>query len=150
MIIGLPEMISEVMYYHGMGFSGEGVSVSLTAMDYIQFFTYIISAITVLLCGQIALYILPHFAITVASSMVRKLKLLLAFGIGFVIYLGAYFVTITIPITEVIIAAFLPISNASAYFPLVPSMLILAALYAVLAIIGYCVMYYLMHKKLNL
>ncbi len=109
---------------------------------------YIIAIAIVFLCAGLAISILPYFAITLACTLVRKVKLLLAFGIGYVIYMIGYVITIAIPFAEMLIYALL--LPELSYPVLVPSLLLLAVLYILFAIGGYFLMHYLTDKKLNL
>ena len=109
---------------------------------------YIIAIATVFLCAGLAIGILPYFAITLACTLVRKVRLLLAFGIGYVIYMIGYVITIAIPFTEMLVYGIL--LPELSYPVLVPSLLLLAVLYILFAIGGYFLMHYLTDKKLNL
>lgn len=94
---------------------------------------------------------LPYLAITLASVLVKKMKLLLAVGIGYGMSMVMGFIPSILAIIEGLITGMLMANNdLVVYAPGAISYIITSILYMAFAIGGYFLMHHLVKKKLNL
>lgn len=94
---------------------------------------------------------LPYLAITLASVLVKKMKLLLAVGIGYGMSMVMGIIPSILAMIEGIITGMLVANNdLSVYAPGSISYIITSILYMAFAIGGYFLMHHLVKKKLNL
>lgn len=94
---------------------------------------------------------LPYLAITLASVLVKKMKLLLAVGIGYGMSMVMGIIPSILAMIEGIITGVLMVNNdLSVYAPGSISYIITSILYMAFAIGGYFFMHHLVKKKLNL
>lgn len=94
---------------------------------------------------------LPYLAITLASVLVKKMKLLLAVGIGYGMSMVMGVIPSILAIIEGIITGMLMANNDLAvYAPGAISYIITSIFYMAFAIGGYFLMHHLVKKKLNL
>lgn len=94
---------------------------------------------------------LPYLAITLASVLVKKMKLLLAVGIGYGMSMVMGFIPSILAIIEGLITGMLMVNNdLVVYAPGAISYIITSILYMAFAIGGYFLMHHLVKKKLNL
>lgn len=94
---------------------------------------------------------LPYLAITLASVLVKKMKLLLAVGIGYGMSMVMGIIPSILAMIEGIITGVLVANNdLSVYAPGSISYIITSIFYMAFAIGGYFLMHHLVKKKLNL
>ena len=108
---------------------------------------YIMAAISSIFYG----ITLPYLAITLASVLVKKLKLLLAVGIGYGMSMVMGIIPSIFSVIEGFITGLVMINNESSFYvPGSISLIITSILYMAFAIGGYFLIHYLVKKKLNL
>ena len=108
---------------------------------------YIMAAISSIFYG----ITLPYLAITLASVLVKKLKLLLAVGIGYGMSMVMGIIPSIFSVIEGFITGLVMINNESSFYvPGSISLIITSILYMSFAIGGYFLIHYLVKKKLNL
>ena len=93
---------------------------------------------------------LPYLSITLACSLVKKAKLLLAVGIGYGLSMVMNLITVVISITEGIITGAFLLESGSYYALGSISLIITSVLYIAFTIGGYFLMHHLVKNKLNL
>ncbi len=109
--------------------------------------SYIMLAVSSLFYG----ITLPYLAITLASVLVKKLKLLLAVGIGYGLSMVMSIIPSVLSIIEtLVLTPAIFNSENTFYFPGTISYIITSILYIAFAIGGYFLMHHLVKKKLNL
>ena len=94
---------------------------------------------------------LPYLAITLASVLVKKLKLLLAVGIGYGMSMILGLVPTALSMIEGIVTGIILVNyDLSFYAPGAFSLIVTSVIYMAFAIGGYFLMHHLVTKKMNL
>ena len=94
---------------------------------------------------------LPYLAITLASVLVKKLKLLLAVGIGYGMSMVMGIIPAVLSIIEGLITGMVMVNYETGFYaPGAISYIVTSILYMAFAIGGYFLMHHLVNKKLNL
>lgn len=94
---------------------------------------------------------LPYLAITLASVLVKKLKLLLAVGIGYGMSMILGIIPTILSMIEGIITGIIMVNHDLTYYaPGAISLILTSVFYMAFAIGGYFLMHHLVTKKMNL